>query len=155
MAVGKLRAMVVDVNDLTEGVRFWSAVSGLSMRDPQAPIPPDTRFVGLSDQPRYPNMGGVFGHSMLLQLVPEDKQGPKNRAHPDFTVDDVQQAADEVVELGGTLKRAPDVYPSDDVPLLEWAVMQDPFGNEFCLIRDLVSGWEEAAQLLHGQDVDW
>ena len=33
-----------------------------------------------------------------------------------------------------TLK-APGSYPSGDAPYLEWAVMQDPFGNQFCFVK--------------------
>ena len=31
--------------------------------------------------------------------------------------------------------RPPGLYAPDGQALLEWAVMQDPFGNEFCIIR--------------------
>ena len=31
--------------------------------------------------------------------------------------------------------RPPGMYAPDGRALLEWAVMQDPFGNEFCIIR--------------------
>jgi hypothetical protein len=27
------------------------------------------------------------------------------------------------------------MYVLEDEPMLEWAVMQDPFGSEFCIIR--------------------
>ena len=27
------------------------------------------------------------------------------------------------------------MYEPDGVPMLEWAIMNDPFGNEFCIIR--------------------
>ncbi|MDF3018250.1 MAG: hypothetical protein K0R44_3475, partial [Thermomicrobiales bacterium] len=32
MAVGTLRRIVIDVNDLDVGERFWSAVTGLPLR---------------------------------------------------------------------------------------------------------------------------
>jgi len=32
--------------------------------------------------------------------------------------------------------RPPGLFPAAD-PALEWAVMADPFGNEFCLIWDI------------------
>lgn len=70
------------------------------------------------------------------QLVPEAKTGLKNRAHPDLTVADVERAVAEVMALGGALIKPPGPFPETD-PELEWAVMADPFGNEFCLIRDL------------------
>jgi predicted enzyme related to lactoylglutathione lyase len=55
--------------------------------------------------------------------------------HLDLRVDDVSAAAQQIVAVGGTVVRAPDVYRPDGEPMLEWAVMRDPFGNEFCIIR--------------------
>jgi hypothetical protein len=124
MAVGKLRAVVIDVNDLSEGERFWAAVSGKPLL-----------FSGFEG--RFSRLGRPDDGSILLQFVPDVKHGPKNRVHLDFTVDSVQTALDEVEALGGRVKKAPGMYPSDDDPVLEWAVAQDPFGNEFCLVRDV------------------
>jgi hypothetical protein len=45
---------------------------------------------------------------------------------------------EEVLALGGSAIRKPGFFP-EDVPEIEWAVVADPFGNEFCLIRDLES----------------
>ncbi len=45
------------------------------------------------------------------------------------------RAARQVEEIGGVLLKPAALYPNDDDPMLEWAVLQDPFGNEFCLIR--------------------
>ena len=68
--------------------------------------------------------------------MPEQKTALKNRAHIDLTVEDVDLAIDEVIALGGSLVRPKGIHAPDD-PQVEWAVMADPFGNEFCLIRDL------------------
>ena len=51
----------------------------------------------------------------------------------------VDAAIPEILALGGTLKKAPSLYPRptatcDEPPIIDWAVMQDPFGNEFCLV---------------------
>ena len=126
MAVGTLRRIVIDVNDLAVGERFWSAVSGLPLR-----------FSGTNDasQGQFSALGDIETGSILLQLVPEAKTALKNRAHPDITVTDVARAVGEVIVLGGTLVKPPGPFPETD-PELEWAVMADPFGNEFCLIRD-------------------
>ena len=123
MAVGRIRAFVIDVNDLGEGERFWSAVTGQ-----------EVRFSGWAGQ--FSRIGKAGPGSILLQLVPEKKDGPKNRAHIDLTVEDIDRAIEEVVALGGSLVRPKGIHAPDD-PQLEWAVMTDPFGNEFCLIRDL------------------
>ncbi len=123
MAVGKLRRMVVDVNDLATGEAFWSAVTGL-----------EVQFSAWQGQ--FSGLGEKEAGSILLQLVPERKTDLKNRAHIDLTVDDVSRAVEEVIALGGSVIRTPGFFPDDD-PELEWAVVADPFGNEFCVIRDI------------------
>ena len=127
MAVGKLRRMVVDVNDLATGEAFWSAVTGL-----------EVQFSGCTSavQGQFSGLGKKETGSILLQLVPERKTDLKNRAHIDLTVDDVPRAVEEVVALGGRAIRQPGFFPEDD-PELEWAVVADPFGNEVCVIRDI------------------
>jgi hypothetical protein len=44
-----------------------------------------------------------------------------------------------VIDLGGSVVREPGFFfePGSSDPVLEWAVLADPFGNEFCLIREL------------------
>ena len=123
MAVGELRSFVVDVNDIQEGERFWSSVPGL-----------DVQFDAWEGQ--YSRIGTKGAGSVLIQLVPEKKTELKNRAHFDITVTVVARAVLEVVNLGGSLVREAVLYPEAD-PLLEQAIVADPSGNEFCLIREL------------------
>ncbi|MGH2703472.1 MAG: VOC family protein [Actinomycetota bacterium] len=123
MAVGALRSIVVDVNDMEEAERFWSSVLGLEVQWPAA-------------EWQFSRIGAKGAGSVLLQLVPEKKTELKNRAHIDVTVMDVGRAVDEVLELGGSLVRAAALWPEGD-PVLEQAIMADPTGNEFCLIREL------------------
>jgi hypothetical protein len=85
----------------------------------------------------FSRIGAKGPGSVLLQLVPETKTELKNRAHIDVTVTHVGRALDQVIELGGSVVRPPGVWPERE-SLLEWAVVADPFGNEFCLIRELV-----------------
>jgi predicted enzyme related to lactoylglutathione lyase len=125
MAVGEMRAFVVDVNDLEEGERFWASVLGL-----------EVEFSAWEGQ--FSRIGRKGRGSILLQLVPEKKSDLKNRVHIDLTVENVERAVNEVLELGGSLIKEPGIFPESD-PLLEWAVMADPSGNEFCLIRELKS----------------
>jgi len=123
MAVGALRSIVIDVNDIEEAERFWSAVLGL-----------EVQFDVFENQ--YSRIGAKGGGSVLLQLVPEKKTEFKSRAHVDLTVTDVGRAVDEIVNLGGSLIREAVRYPERD-PILEQAIVADPSGNEFCLIREL------------------
>ncbi|MBA3741017.1 MAG: VOC family protein [Chloroflexi bacterium] len=122
MAVGALRAIVVDVNDMEDSARFWSAVLGL-----------EVQWQAKGSQ--FLRIGAKGAGSVLLQLVPEPKTALKNRAHIDLTVVDVARAVDEVVKLGGSLVRGTVLWPAD--PLLEQAIVADPSGNEFCVIREL------------------
>ena len=123
MAVGALRSIVVDVNDLEESERFWCSVLGLEVQWP-------------SGEGQFSRIGAKGAGSVLLQLVPEKKTDLKNRAHIDITVMDVALGVDEVVKLGGSVIREPALWPETD-PLLEQAIVADPSGNEFCLIREL------------------
>jgi predicted enzyme related to lactoylglutathione lyase len=123
MAVGALRSIVLDVNDLGEAERFWSSVLGLEVQWP-------------AGEGQFSRIGAKGAGSVLLQLVPEKKTDLKNRAHIDVTVMAVGRAVEEVVKLGGSVIKEPGLWPDVD-PVLEWAVMADPSGNEFCLIREL------------------
>ena len=76
----------------------------------------------------------MFATTLLLQLVLEGQVSGSCAVHLDFKVDSVIEAVDERVDIGATVERSPDLYP-DDEPFLDWAVMPDPFGNAYCLIR--------------------
>lgn len=120
--IAKLWKPVVNVTDLDEGERFWSAVSGLS------PVGRHGQFSVLdaahgSDEPW-----------MLLQHVPV-ASGGGGGVHLDFRVEDVARAVEQVQAIGGRLVTPPAIYETDGTPMLEWSIMADPFGNEFCLIR--------------------
>ncbi len=123
MAVGTVRAFVIDVNDLEVGERFWSTITGQ-----------ECLFSGWGGQ--FSRIGRRGQNSILLQLVPEEKTPLKNRAHVDITVQNINEAIEQVIALGGSLVRPKGIHAPDD-PQIEWAVMADPFGNEFCIIRDL------------------
>ena len=82
----------------------------------------------------------------------------------DVGVDDVDVAIAHVERIGGRLKYPPTLYPvphgyQGARPLIDWAVMQDPFGNEFCLVRELTRAERAAldAAAEHGpaDDAHW
>ena len=115
---------VIDVTDFDEGERFWGAVSGLSPQGRQG------QFSVLDSDDAAE--GDAW---LLLQLVPTGQVSRPGGTHLDFRVDDVAQAVGQIEAIGGVLVRRPDFYAPEGEALLEWAVMQDPFGNEFCIIR--------------------
>ena len=53
----------------------------------------------------------------------------------DLRVDDVAVAVRRTEEIGGVTVKAPGFYPPGNAPYLEWAIMQDPFGNQFCFVK--------------------
>lgn len=153
MGIGKLRCHVFHVEDLDVGQRFWSQVTGID------PIP--SVFPGRS---AYLGHADPWSHEVILWKVDESKGTEANRSHVDIWVRDVDAAIDQVIDIGGTLKKAPTIYPrplsyGDEPAAIDWAVMQDPFGNEFCVIS-MLSQQEsqavaEAGATAPGDDDHW
>jgi len=124
-AIAKLWKPVLNVTDLDEGERFWSAVSGLSPQGRHG----DQFSVLDSDD------ATTSEPWLLLQLVPDVQVSRNSGTHLDFRVDDVAGAAHQIETVGGKVLKPPAFYEVGGAPMLEWAIMQDPFGNEFCIIR--------------------
>ena len=142
MAIGTLRCFVIDVEDLEVGAAFWSEVTGI----PRLPLPEiasgwtDHAYLGYQDEK-------TWKHEIILHRVPTAKRSDRgaidvarrldpaaNRAHIDIGVEDVDRAIERIEAIGGRLKYPPSVYPVPHAydgarPLIDWAVMQDPFGT--------------------------
>jgi hypothetical protein len=103
-------ALVVDSCDPVADAAWWADVLGA--RPVEAP---DGTLRWLADVPGLPWDVWKF-------VGVEDEKTVKNRWHWDVVSDDV----DELVRRGATLWRSPD----DDV---DWHVLADPAGNEFCV----------------------
>jgi predicted enzyme related to lactoylglutathione lyase len=135
MGIGTYRCTVIDVDDLTIGYRFWSEVTGLEV-------------IG-SEEDGWHGRFGYLGrkdpwkHEFILHVVDTPKTVVANRVHIDLTpTEGMDRAIERIVGLGGSIKKPPSLYPrpgsrGDEPPVIDWAVMQDPFGNEFCLVSDL------------------
>ena len=88
-----------------------------------------------------------------------------NRVHIDLTPNEgIDCAIEQIVALGGSVKKAPSLYPrpgshGDEPPIIDWAVMRDPFGNEFCLVSELtqeeIDAVLEATKAGASSDHDW
>ena len=113
-SVGALYAIVIDVNDLKRCANFWSQVLGTDI------LYQDERYLRLGHKGERP--------TLLLQKVPE-RHKEKNRVHIDLDVPDLDKAINRVQDLGGHKLSRLSEYG------IEWAVMADPDGNEFCLVK--------------------
>ncbi len=127
--IARLWKPVINVTDLDQGERFWSAVSGLT---PQGRIHDGTFSVLAQHAEDTEERDGSW---ILLQQVPPDQRGTDAGTHLDFRVDDVAEAQRQIEAIGGTVVKPSGPFPDADGPVLEWAVLEDPFGNEFCIIR--------------------
>ena len=70
------------------------------------------------------------GPDLLLQRVPEAKTA-KNRMHLDIRTKDIDPEVERLCQLGAT--RLSDKMTEDGV---EWFVLADPEGNEFCVVTE-------------------
>lgn len=140
--VGKLKCAALDVTDLAIAEEFWAGVTGYPVIP--SPFPGRYSYVGTPDP---------WDCELILHLVDTPKGDQVNRAHIDFWVRDLDRAIEQVKELGGTLKLGPVLYPRPgayrgELPRIDWAVMRDPFGNEFCLTTLLDADQSAAAAAL-------
>lgn len=117
---------VIDVPDLAEGARFWSALTGF---EPGERFDPKGKFLGLGSH----EVEGNRSVQLLLQRV--DHPIAPGSTHLDFKVKDVAKAISEIEAIGGRLKKSAAFYPDRESAYLEWAVMLDPWGTPFCIIR--------------------
>lgn len=161
MGIGKLRCVVINVTDLAIAYRFWSEVTGLDIIGSEGGWHGWLGYLGTTDP---------WKHEIILQRVdnsPLDIEAPSsdrpNRVHIDITPDQgIDDAVNRITALGGTLKKPPSLYPRPGSrgthrPLIDWAVMQDPFGNEFCLVENLTTEESLAAMAVGdaATDEEW
>ena len=149
MSIGSLRCVVINVTDLAVAYRFWSEVSGLEVIGSER---------GWHGWLGYLGTRNPWKHEIILQQVgasPVEAGAPNeartNAVHVDINPNDgIDEAIEQIIELGGRVKKPPSLYPrprshGDESPVLDWAVMQDPFGNEFCLVVPLTEDQSQAA----------
>ena len=113
-SIGTLTHVGIDVADLERAESFYSAVLGIE------------RDLAWEQYLSFKPLPG--GLTVYLQRVPENKTS-KTRVHIDVTVRDVLAALARVEALGGRALRD-FVEPTEKL-----AVVMDPDGNEFCLIK--------------------
>ncbi|HEY7399528.1 MAG TPA: VOC family protein [Actinomycetota bacterium] len=119
----RIDTLTFDCADPVRVATFWGEALGFPL-DPGS----DDDGAYLSDPTG--KTGGIF-----FQPVPEPKVA-KNRFHPDVRPSGSMTAeVDRLQGLGGSVVGRVDVAQSF------WTVMQDPEGNEFCVLRGPEDGW--------------
>ena len=107
--------LTMDARDVESLAKFWCDATDYEIADSHYPI----LAVLACDKPGYPRL--------LILQVSETKTA-KNRLHMEFKTDDLKAEAKRIVELGATL------IAEREFGETKWIVMQDPEGNEFCLV---------------------
>lgn len=131
MGIGSVLATVINVNDLKAAEAFWSELTGLPVI-----------ASGYAGRFSYLGQADPWKQEITLQKVDTTKDDEPNRLHIDIAPEEgIDKAVARIVELGGKVKKRPSIAPrpgmGDLIPIIDWAVMQDPFGNEFCLVDRL------------------
>ena len=141
MSIGTMRCVAINVTDFEVGFRFWSALTGYEVLDSRYWQRGWLGYLG-TNSPRKHEIILIHTDKAPIETpVPTHHQ--TNCVHVDITPNHgVDAAIVEILALGGTVKKPPSLYPrptatSDEPPIIDWAVMQDPFGNEFCLVQTL------------------
>ena len=119
--------VVIDCADLDRAAAFWHAVLGY------------TDAGGDSTTYRSLLPADGFGVEILLQRTQDEKRG-KNRLHLDLRTRDLDVEVGRVIELGATIQTV--------VPIEEggwsWHILEDPDGNEFCVLQPPIGYWPAA-----------
>jgi hypothetical protein len=149
MSIGTLRCIAVNVTDFDVGYRFWSAVTGWEMLGPAQGWHGWLGYLGTRHPPKHEMILIHSAHAPIRTPVPTHHN--TNCMHIDITPSHgIDAAIGQILLLGGSVKKPPSLYPrpgsfGSDRPVIDWAVMQDPFGNEFCLVQDLTKEQSAAA----------
>ena len=117
--------LIVDAHDPEAQARFWAEVLGWKIADSDRSEDDGVHFL-MPPDPAIPLLAFV--------TVPEEKS-IKNRLHIDVSPTDRtrDEEVDRLIALGAT----PADIGQGDVP---WVVLQDPEGNEFCVLGTQVEG---------------
>ncbi|MET7378598.1 VOC family protein [Streptomyces sp. NPDC005526] len=124
--IANLQCVVLDCADVVELSQFYQSLLGGEVNQP------DPRW-SLGDG--WATLHTDGGFVLCFQRV-EDHQPPRwsdptrpQQLHLDLGVNDLDQAQEDVLELGASLVDAGDGRRS-------WRIFADPAGHPFCLVRD-------------------
>ena len=117
----QLASITLDCADAGTLADFWSAALGRPVADEPAPSREFAR-IGRADHRPDGDPGWMFVR------VPEGKSA-KNRMHVDLVAEDAPAEVDRLVGLGATRRADKDEWG------MQWTVLTDPEGNEFCVAQ--------------------
>lgn len=146
MAIGRWKSVGLNVTDLQQGLSFWSQVLGWTTtgRDWHG-------WLGYLSDPASDNFMILNVTTKAPVKLSAPSRHETNRVHIDIWPNDgMDTAIGDILAIGGSLRKPPSLYPrpgshGDERPAIDWAVMQDPFGNEFCIVEELTSTQQAAA----------
>ena len=116
MAASRVGELVVDCHDAKLLADFWCAALGFEEYDA------DETGVAIRDP-------SGTDRDILFLVVPESKSG-KNRLHLDLVPPStMREEVERLTGAGATVQRL--VEETDSY----WTIMEDPEGNEFCVLR--------------------
>jgi predicted enzyme related to lactoylglutathione lyase len=110
--IGRVSFATIDATDPDRLAAFWSEVLGTQVEE-------------TSDEGRFVFLGEADDFILSFQRVPEPKS-VKNRMHLDVRVEQLDEATDAVLALGGSWDEQERTL--DDA---RWRTLKDPEGNEF------------------------
>lgn len=127
----EIRDVVFDSRHAASLARFWAqALDGYTVAAYDDEELERLRSLGIDDPEDDPSVlvEGAPGKPQLwFQTVPEPKT-VKNRVHLDLTTTDLDADVQRLLNLGA--RRFEPASPEDGL-----VILQDPEGNEFCVIR--------------------
>ncbi|MFE0697050.1 VOC family protein [Streptomyces sp. NPDC059173] len=116
--VSVVQNVAIDCVNAYELARFWSEVTGRPLHPEDEPGMPETQVMMTE------------GPMLYFHQVPEEKKG-KNRLHLCLRPSSSrEEEVERLLTLGATL--VADLRNPDGSG---WAVLADPEGNEFCVLR--------------------
>lgn len=114
----RLCQFVIDVDDLDEGVAFWSA----ALDAEEEPISESSKRI-------YRRLRLPDSHIRLLLQVTADPKTHKERMHLDIETDNVEAEVTRLEALGATR------WDHQQERGYDFWVLRDPWGNEFCILQ--------------------
>lgn len=112
-----ISSVAFDCADARALAEFWAAVTGWTVWDGS-----DETFAAVGGPSRPAD-----APRLLFNQVPEGKTA-KNRCHLDLHTEDLDAEVSRLLELGATEGE------QHEWGSATWRVMQDPAGNEFCVV---------------------